>query len=113
MRRAAGLPLLTVSGRIVWPIDPDPASLALDDIAHAPPQAPRDPRDRLTAIMAEVGDVAAEIAKSVGDGRLSAGEIAAITKQGAQARAAIDALLRDLAAGPRLVGGVAKGGEGA
>ncbi len=35
MRRAAGLPLLTVSGRIVWPIDPDPASLALDDIAHA------------------------------------------------------------------------------
>lgn len=79
----------------------------------APPQAPRDPRDRLTAIMAEVGDVAAEIAKSVGDGRLSAGEIAAITKQGAQARAAIDALLRDLAAGPRLVGGVAKGGEGA
>lgn len=74
----------------------------------APPQAPRDPRDRLTAIMAEVGDVAAEIGKSFGDGRLSAGEIAAITRQAAEARAAIDALLRDLAAGPRLVGG----GEG-
>ena len=35
MRRGAGLPLLTVSGRIVWPVDPDPASLSLDDIAHA------------------------------------------------------------------------------
>ena len=35
MRRGAGLPLLTVSGRIVWPIDPDPASIALDDVAHA------------------------------------------------------------------------------
>lgn len=35
MRRGAGLPLLTVSGRIVWPIDPDPATIALDDVAHA------------------------------------------------------------------------------
>lgn len=35
MRRGAGLPMNTVSGRIVWPIDPDPASIAIDDIAHS------------------------------------------------------------------------------
>ena len=85
----------------------------------APPQVPKDPRDRLAAIMAEVGDVAAEIARGGADGRLSAADIAAIARQATEARDALDALLRDLEAGPRLVGGRgaamggAIGGEGA
>lgn len=28
-------PMFTVSGRAVWPLDPDPATIELDDIAHA------------------------------------------------------------------------------
>lgn len=85
----------------------------------APPQVPKDPRDRLAAIMAEVGDVAAEIARGGADGRLSAADIAAIARQAKEARDTIDDLLRDLEAGPRLVGGRGgasggpMGGEGA
>ncbi len=36
MRRGAGQSIVgAISGRIIWPIDPDPASLLIDDIANA------------------------------------------------------------------------------
>lgn len=81
----------------------------------APPQAPVDPRARLLGLMREVGELAGAVTRAAADGRINAAERAAIQREATEARAQLDALLRDVAvpgaagAGPRLVGG----GEGA
>jgi hypothetical protein len=63
----------------------------------AQPRPAADPRDRLTAIMAEVGDVAQAVRDALADGKVSANERVRIAKAAENAVAALRALLDDMA----------------
>jgi hypothetical protein len=62
----------------------------------APRRKPADPRDRLTTIMAEVGDVAGAVRDALADGAVSTNERARIAKEAGDAVTALQALLDDM-----------------
>lgn len=75
-----------------------------------PVAAPKDPRERLAAIMVEVGQVADVVRRVFADGRFSAAERAELLREAKDARDELDALLREHVAAPaaQLVRGAAE-----